>query len=217
MEECLSPGPHRLEDERYEPGYRGPRGRRLRNPAGDLHRVQADEGEDHRQDHQQDEVGLLEVAAFEPLVPAELAEEDGHLYSDDHQHGQDVLAQAEPAGSSDERDGEPWPEHDLPEGFHDRGEQDDEPPEDEGVHEPRAETLQELPLPQDHRGLELHPLGEVLQSTLGATEANQAVEEVGPLEEQAPGHGQQETEQGDPHHEGSLRGPSRSAQIPTAR
>jgi hypothetical protein len=109
------------------------------------------------------------------IVPAELPEEDGHLHAHDHQQGQEVLGQPEPARSPDERDGEARPEHDLPERLDDGGQQDDEAPEDEGVHETGAQPLEELPLAQDHRGLELHSLGKVLQPTFGAPQPNQAV------------------------------------------
>src|SRR5918996_1097256 len=119
-------------------------------------------------------------APSEPFVPAHLPEVDGHLDADEHQDREHVLEQPEPAGPPDHRDGEPRVE-DLAEGLDDRGQQDQEPPEDEGMHQPRAEALEQLPLAQDDHGLVLDALGEIVQAADGPAQPHQLPQREGAM------------------------------------
>src|SRR5918996_123393 len=132
-------------------------------------------------------------APSEPFVPAHLPEVDGHLDADEHQDREHVLEQPEPAGPPDHRDGEPRVE-DLAEGLDDRGQQDQEAPEDEGMHQPRAEALEQLPLAQDDHGLVLDALREIVQAADGPAQPHQLPQRECADQEQATGGRQKEEE-----------------------
>ena len=107
-------------------------------PAADL--MPAEERQDDERDHREDQVGLAEMRAFEPRRPHDLADDERRDDPGEHEAGEDVAQHAVPLGRSHvtarRRDG----------GQHDRREQNEEAPEDERVHEPGHEPLQELPL-----------------------------------------------------------------------
>ena len=68
----------------------------------------------------------------------------------------------------------------------DRREEDEEAPEDEGVHEARDEPLQELPLPEDDRRLVADPARDVRHAVDRLARPHEPGEEEGsPREEEA--------------------------------
>jgi hypothetical protein len=91
-------------------------------------------------DHREYQVRLAEVRALEPRRPHDLANDEPRRDSGEHEAGEDVAQQAVPLRrrhvTARGRD----------RGEHDRREQDEEAPEDERVHQPRHEPLQELAL-----------------------------------------------------------------------
>ena len=76
-------------------------------------------------------------------------------------------------------------EESLADGFEHRKEQYEESPEDEGVDEPRAQPLQELPLAQHDARLAPGAPPHVAAAVRGLPEADDAVEQVGAAGEQA--------------------------------
>src|SRR5438552_6943348 len=126
------------------------------------------------------------MAADEPLRTLDLAEVQRHQDADEDQGGEHVLDQPQPTGPADEGEGEGVLEH-LPEGLGDRRQQDEEAPEDEGMHDAWPGALQELPLAEDDGGLSLDPLRQVVEAVDGLSEPDEPGELVGALSEQRHG------------------------------
>ena len=109
-----------------------------------------------RRDQREDEIGLAEVTALEPARTQHLADVHRGAHPDEHEHREQVDEKRVPplvakprqcrvlVNDADHRD-------------QDRREQHDEAPEDERVHQPRHEALEQLALPEHDRRLVLHP------------------------------------------------------------
>ena len=122
----------------------------------DAARVPEEERADDPGDHREDEVRLAEVAPLEPLGPLDLPDPERCRDADQHERREHVDEQREPALAAEPRErpvAVDRPDH----RHHDRGEQHDEAPEDERVHEARDEALEELLLPEDDDGLVADP------------------------------------------------------------
>ena len=117
-------------------GHRRPARRPLveaeRDPAG----VPEQQRRDDPGDHGQDQVGLAEVAALEARGPLELADRHRGEHAGQHEHGEDVHEQREPALVAEPRQ-RGVAVHRADHRDHDRGEEDEEAPEDRGVHQAR--------------------------------------------------------------------------------
>ena len=170
------------------PGRRG-----LGHSPGDPHRVQREQREHDAEDPHQDEVGLLHVAAHEPLRPLDLADGEGQADADDHQDGEQVLQQPEPPAVADQRQGEVRV-HGLAHGLDDRGQKDQEAPEDEGMHQSRQQTLEQLSLAEHHGHFALQPDRHVSRSVHRPAQAHQPVQQAGPAGEESRGRGNERQE-----------------------
>ena len=130
---------------------RRPPGRPLVQAERDPRGVPDNERDDDPRDQAEDQVGLAAVAALEARGPLHLADPDRRDDAHEHEHREDVHQERKPALV-------PEPEQRRAAGdhgdhrHHDRGEEDEEAPEDERVHEAGDEPLQELPLAEhEHR------------------------------------------------------------------
>jgi hypothetical protein len=107
-----------------------------------------EQGRDDAGDQAEDEVRLAEVRPTKALRPDDLADRDGGRNSREHEHTEDVREPAEPFLAAEP--GELVPPVDRGDHrHHDRGQQDEEAPEDECVHEARDEAPQELALSEN--------------------------------------------------------------------
>ena len=105
-------------------------------------------------DERQDQVGLAHVAALEPGRPLHLADDERRHDAGEDEHGRRRrrAARTSPGGPSH---GIVWPAvDDRDQRHHDRREEHEEAPEDERVHQPGHEPLQQLALAErDHASL----------------------------------------------------------------
>ena len=138
-------------------GRRGP----LVQPGRDQRRVPEQQREHDHRDQPEDQVGLAEVAALEPLGALHLADPERRDHADEDEHDEEVDEEREPALMP-----EPGKRRAFRDGadqrHHDRREEDQEAPEDEGVDEARAEPLEELLLAEHDNGLVAHALRHVV-------------------------------------------------------
>ncbi len=118
--------------------------------------------EHDQRDQAEDQIGLAEVAALEPLGALHLADPERRRDPDEHEHDEEVDEKREPALVA-----EPGQRLTLrnrrDQRHHDRREQDEEAPEDERVDQPGAEPLEQLLLPEHDDGLVAHPLWHVVE------------------------------------------------------
>ena len=133
-------------------GNRRPRRRPFVQMQRDPGRVPEQQADHDGRDQGQDQVGLAEVAALEPLRLLHLADPQRADHSYEHEHAEDVDEQRVPAlvaepgqrvvlvDDPDQRD-------------QDRREEDREAPEDERVQQPRDHSLEQLALPEHDLGL----------------------------------------------------------------
>ena len=166
-------------------------------PGGDARAVVEQQGRDDPEDQPEDPVGVQPVAADEPLRPLHEPDPDRDREPDQHAAGEHVLHEAEPPRASDPRDREVRVDR-LPEGLHDRREQDEEAPEDQRVHHARHRPLEELSLAEDLGGLASHPNGHVAGPVHGAPQPHDPSQEPGPPGEQTPRQGEGEHQHGGP-------------------
>ena len=122
------------------------------SPSAIRDRVPEQQRRDDAGDQREDQVGLAEVAALEARRPLDLADQSRPDHAGEHEHGEDVDQQREPAlvaepgqrgvavDRADHRD-------------QDRREEDEEAPEDRGVDQARDEPLEQLALAQHDLGL----------------------------------------------------------------
>ena len=130
-------------------------------------------------DHEEDEVGLAEMRAAEPLGPDRFPDHDGGRHPDEHEHAEDVREPTEPLLPA-----EPWQLRAPVDGgdhrHQDRRQQDEEPPEDEGVHQAGDEPAQQLPLPEHDLELRAGLAGRVQAAVVRNRSRDEAVEEDAP-------------------------------------
>jgi hypothetical protein len=197
------PGPHpradpsrrgALEDPGDGRGHRGPPPVR-REPERDPRAAAQEQRDDDPEDQSEDPVRLAPVAADEPLGP--LAEPDRERDRQAHEHpgGEDVLHEPEPPGPADPRQLEPGI-HDLPADLEDRGQQHEEAPEDQGVHQAGHEPLEQLALAEHPRAFAREPDREVAAALHGPPEPDEARQQPGPAGREAAGDGDHPGEQG---------------------
>ena len=104
--------------------------------------------DDDQEDEAEDPVGLPPVAADEAFGALEQPDADRDRDPDQDAGREHVLDQPQPVGAADQRQLERRIDqlaHDL----EDRGEQDQEPPEDQRVHQAGERALEELALAED--------------------------------------------------------------------
>jgi hypothetical protein len=114
----------------------------------------------------------------------DLTDGEGHEDADHDQEGEQVLEKPEPSAAADQRQGE-IRLHCLPHGFDDRGQKDQEAPEDERVHHPGQEALEQLSLAEHHGHLALQPHRYVPRSIDGPAQTHQPVQQAGPPGEES--------------------------------
>jgi hypothetical protein len=95
----------------------------------------------------------------------------------------------------------------------DRRQQNEESPEDEGVHRARHEALEQLPLPEHHYALPLQTNREILRPSNGTPEQDEAGDAPRPPHEEHPGEADDCDEHGgaDEHGPSLCAGPSGGA------
>ncbi len=140
-------------------------------------------------DHGQDEVGLAEVAALEALRALDLADAERPDHAEQHGHREHVDEQREPALVAEPRQRGVLahrPDH----RDDDRREEDDEAPEDQRVHEPRPEPLEQLALAQHDRRLVARALGHVAGAVDRLAQPDEVDQQLGAPREQAAADGE---------------------------
>ena len=183
---------------------RRPGGRPLVEAERDLAGVPEEERSDDPGDEGEDEVGLAEMAPFEAPWLLRLADPERGRDADQHEGAEDVDEEREPALGL-----EPGERRaakirlavdDVDQRDQDRRKEDDEAPEDERVHEPGAEPLEELPLAEDDRRLVLDALGDVVEAPERSAHADEADEQQSSPYEQRDRHGRdrRQGERGEP-------------------
>ena len=95
--------------------------------------------------------------------------------ADEHEDAEEVDEEEEPPLVPEPRQ-RPVGVDGAEERHDDRREEDDEAPEDEGVDQPGAEALEELPLPEDDRRLVAHPAADLAGAVDGLPEPDDPVE-----------------------------------------
>ena len=171
-----------------------PLGRPGVEPQCDLARVPEEEGRDDAGDQAEDEIRLAEVAALEAARPLHLADPERGGDADEHEAAEEVDGEREPAlplepGERRSRRQIRLAVDHVDRGDDDRGEEDDEAPEDERVHQAGHEALQELLLPEHDDDLVLDTLREVVEALERRAHADEAVEEERPSGEEPEGDG----------------------------
>jgi hypothetical protein len=173
--------------------HRRPALRPLVQPEGDARGVPEEQRRDDARDQGQDQIRLAEMAALEASRSLHLADQDRADHAHEHHHGEHVDHQREPAlvpepgerglavHGADHRD-------------HDRGEEDEEAPEDRCVDQARYEPLEQLPLAEHDHGLVLDALGHVAEAVHRLAEPHQIDEQLGPPREQRAADGEQRGE-----------------------
>ena len=136
--------------------------RPLVQPERDLACMPEQECRDDPGDEREDEVGFAEMTPLESSRSLHLADPERGRDPDEHEHAEDVHEEGKPALALEPhergvRREARLPVDDVDRGEDDRRKQDDESPEDEGVHEPRNEPLEKLLLAEDDHGLVLGP------------------------------------------------------------
>ena len=146
---------------------RRPRRRALVVAERDPRGVPQQQRDHDRRDQRQDQVGLAQVAALEAARPQDLADPERRGDADQHEHAEDVDEQRVPALVAEPRKrlvAVDDPDH----RDHDRRAEHEEAPEDERVHQPRPEALEQLALPEHDRGLVAHARGHLAPALHGA-------------------------------------------------
>jgi hypothetical protein len=147
------------------------------------------ERRDDARDHGQDQVGLAEVAALEALRALDLADGHGGDHAQQHHHREHVDHQREPALMAEPRQRGVLA-HRSDHRDDDRREEDDEAPEDRGVHQARHEPLEQLALPQHDLGLVADTPGRVPRAIHRLAEPDEVDEQLGAAREQPAADGE---------------------------
>ena len=157
----VRPDEHPLEDSgclivaeqvRQRLGDRGPRRRPLVEAERDPGGVPQQQRDHDRGDQRQDQVGLTEMAALEPARPLDLADPERGQHADQHQHAEQVDHRRVPALVAEPGDRGVLVDH-PDQRDQDRRRQHQEAPEDECVHQPGTEALEQLALAEHDRPL----------------------------------------------------------------
>ena len=193
-----------------------PRGGPLVHPGGDQRRVPEQQRQHDQRDQAEDEVGLAEVAALEPLRLLHLADPERGRDPDEHEHDEEVDEEREPALRA-----EPRQRLALGDGadqrHHDRREEDEEAPEDERVDEAGAEALEQLLLAEHDDRLVAHALRGVVEPLHRLAEPDEAGEQQRAAAEQR-ARDAEDDEEGDGGDGGAHRvTPAASAAPPRSR
>ena len=117
-------------------------------------------------DEREDQIRLAEVAPFEAARALHLADEERRRHADEHEDDEHVDEERVPPLALEPAERRSGGKRrltidDREERHEDRGEENEEAPEDEGVHETRDDALQELALTEHDRRLVPDPYGEV--------------------------------------------------------
>ena len=119
------------------------------------------------------------------LGPLHLADPEGRDHADEHEHDEEVDEEGEPALVPEPGERVSL-RHGADERHHDRREEDEEAPEDEGVDQAGAEALEQLLLPEHDDRLVADALRHVVEPRHGLAEADELrQEERAPAEENA--------------------------------
>jgi hypothetical protein len=153
-------------------------------------------------DQPEDEVGLAEMAPGEAPGPQHLADEERTGDAGEHERREDVDEQDEPPLAREPRQRRAVGQAVLAgdhadHGDEDRGEEDDEAPEDGRMDEAGAETLQQLPLAEHDHRLVAEPAGHVVEPRRRRPHPHEPDEEErAPREEAARDHERRREENG---------------------
>ena len=128
-----------------------------------------EQGRHDQRDQPEDQVGLAEMAPLEPRGRCTLRIRNGGRDSDEDEDAEQIDEEEEPP-LVPEPGQRPAAIDRAEERHHDRREQDDEAPEDEGVHDAGHQPLEKLPLPQDDRRLRLNATPDVPSAAGGLTQ-----------------------------------------------
>ena len=161
----------------------------IREPERDPARVPEQQRRNDPEDREQDPVRLLHVRATEPVRPLDLADRERDRDAEDHEDREEILEEREPrhvAEVGERPAGVDRREHRLD----DRGQQDEEAPEDERVHHAGGGLLEELALPEHVGELPASPRAGVVRARGGPRRAQDVEPRAGALPEQGDRHGQ---------------------------
>ena len=164
---------------------RRPAGRPLVQPGRDPRPVPARERDHDARDQREDQVGLAAVAPLEPLRAARpCGSRRRSTTPEQHEHDEEVGERREPALRAEPRD-RLVPVDGTDHRDHDRREEDDEAPEDERVHQPGHEPLQQLALAEHEHGLVADARADVVEALDRLAHPNQPDEQQRAAREQA--------------------------------
>ena len=124
-------------------------------PQRDAGASEEEQREDDPRDQAQDPERVEPVRSDEPLRPLHHADPHGDPDPGQDQRGEHVLEQPQPTRMTDQGEREAGVDR-LAERLDDRGQQDEESPEDAGVHHPGQRPLEELALTEHLPGLPRH-------------------------------------------------------------
>ena len=164
-----------------------PARRPLVQPQRDPARVPEQQRRDDPRDHRQDQVGLAEVAALEARRAGELADRDRGHHAAQDEHREDVHEQREPALVPEPRQ-RGVAVHGADQRHQDRREEDEEAPEDRRVHQPRAEALEQLALPEHDHRLVAGAARDVVEALGRLAHPHEVRDQLRATGEQHPGH-----------------------------
>jgi hypothetical protein len=142
---------------------------------------------DNARDEEKDQIRLADVAALEAWRPLHLAYDERRDHARQHEQCEHVDQQRVPALRAEPRQGRVRIDR-ADHCDHDRREQDEEAPEDRGVHQPRQQALQQLALPHHDDRLLPCPGRDVSKTLCRLAHADQAIEQQRPAGEKHPRH-----------------------------
>ena len=123
------------------------------------------------------------MAAVEARRALELANGQCRNHTGQYEHDEDVHEQREPPLVAEPRK-RGIAIHRADQRHEDRGEEDQEAPEDRGVHESRAEPLEKLPLAEDDHGLVARAARDVVEARRRLAHPHEVHEQLRPAGEQ---------------------------------
>ena len=170
-------------------GHRRPRRRPLVQPERDPRRVPEQQRRHDPGDHRQNQVGLAEVAALEARRTLDLADDHRSDHPGQHQHREHVHEQREPALVAEPRQGGVAVDR-ADHRDHDRGEQDEEAPEDGRVDQAGHESLQQLALAEHDLRLVAHARWNFVEALGRLAHPDEVDEQLGAAREQRAAHGE---------------------------
>ncbi len=156
------------------------------------------------------------MAADEAFGALEQPDADRDRDPDQHAGREHVLDQAQPVGAADQRELESRIDQ-LARDLDDRGQQDQEPPEDERVHQAGERALEELPLAQDLDALTGDPARDVPLALDRAAEPHEPRQQPGSPGGQAPGDHHEHGEEAGTHEHRREHTPPRRSEPPGGR